>query len=105
MRKLIVVSLALTLVMSVVAFAQNATDKQSDKAVNVSGKISDDGKTFVTDDGKSLTVSNPEAVKGHEGHQVTLNAHVYPDKNEVHVMSVTMGKADKTEVKKDDSQK
>lgn len=107
MRKLIVVSLALTLVMSVVAFAQNATDtaKDSDKAVNVSGKISDDGKTFVTDDGKTLTVSNPEAVKGHEGHQVTLSAHVYPDKNEVHVMSVTMGKVDKTEMQKDNSQK
>lgn len=107
MKRLVVLSLALTLVFSIVAFAQNAADttKASDKAVNVSGKISDDGKSFVSDDGKTWTVSNPEALKGHEGHQVTLTAHVYPDKNEVHVTSVSMGKADKTEMKKDDSQK
>jgi len=29
-------------------------------------------------------------VKGHEGHHVTLNAHVYADKKEVHVMSLKM---------------
>lgn len=29
-------------------------------------------------------------VEGHEGHHVTLTAHVYADKNEVHVMSLKM---------------
>jgi hypothetical protein len=59
----------------------------------VTGKISDDGKTFVGDtDSKSWTISNPDAVKGHEGHHVILTAHVYADKNEVHVMSLKMAK-------------
>jgi hypothetical protein len=51
------------------------------------------GKTFTSDkDNKTWTIQNPEAVKGHEGHHVVLNAHVYPDKNEVHVMSLKMAK-------------
>jgi hypothetical protein len=63
------------------------------KAASVTGKISEDGKMFVSDkDGKSWTISNPDAVKGHEGHHVTLQAHVDADKNEVHVVSLKMAK-------------
>ena len=59
----------------------------------ITGKISDDGKTFVSDkDGKSWTISNPDAVKGHEGHHVTVKAHVDADKSEVNVMSLKMAK-------------
>jgi hypothetical protein len=66
----------------------------SAKAVDVVGKISDDGKTFTSDkDGKTWNIVNPDAVKGHEGHHVVLNAHVYADKGEVHVMSLKMAKA------------
>jgi hypothetical protein len=65
----------------------------SKNAVQVTGKIGDDGKTFVSDtDSNSGTITNPNAVKGHEGHHVTLTAHVYTDKNEVHVMSLKMAK-------------
>jgi pentapeptide MXKDX repeat protein len=65
----------------------------SSKPIQVTGKVSDDGKMFVNDkDSKSWTISNPEAVKGHEGHHVILTAHVYADKNEVHVMSLKMAK-------------
>jgi pentapeptide MXKDX repeat protein len=63
------------------------------KLMSVTGKISDDGKSFVGDkDSKSWTIVNPEAVKGHEGHHVTLKAHVNSDKMEVHVMSLKMAK-------------
>jgi pentapeptide MXKDX repeat protein len=63
------------------------------KLMSVTGKISDDGKSFVGDkDSKSWTIINPEAVKGHEGHHVTLKAHVNADKMEVHVMSLKMAK-------------
>jgi hypothetical protein len=65
----------------------------SKNAVQVTGKIGDDGKTFVSDkNSKSWTITNPDAVKGHEGHHVTLTAHVDADKNEVHVMSLKMAK-------------
>ena len=43
-------------------------------------------------DSKSWTITDPDAVKGHEGHHVTLTAHVYADKDEVHVMSLKMAK-------------
>jgi hypothetical protein len=41
-------------------------------------------------------------VKGHEGHHVSLSAHVYADKDQIHVMKVTMMK-EKTA--KDDTMK
>ena len=57
----------------------------------IAGKISDDGKTFTADKGsKQWTLQNPEDVKGHEGHHVKLQAHVYKATNELHVMKVTM---------------
>jgi hypothetical protein len=72
---------------------QTASSSQgkAGKLEHLKGKISDDGKTFTSDKDKATwTISNPEAVKGHEGHDVRLRAHVYPDKNEIHVMSVKM---------------
>ena len=95
MKKVMILGLALVFVMSAAAVAQDTmkSDASTKAAVNVTGKISDDGKSFVSDkDGKSWTIKNPEAVKGHEGHHVVLNAHVYADKGEVHVMSLKMAK-------------
>jgi pentapeptide MXKDX repeat protein len=99
MKKLIAICFAVALLTVGVASAQDTMQNDtmkadaSKKAVQVTGKISDDGKTFVGDtDSKSWTISNPDAVKGHEGHHVILTAHVYADKNEVHVMSLKMAK-------------
>jgi len=98
-KKLMIFSFALALLMSGLAVAQDTMKPDSmksdaaTKAISVTGKISDDGKTFVNDqDGKSWTINNADAVKGHEGHHVTLKAHVDADKNEVHVMSLKMAK-------------
>src|SRR5437660_568948 len=98
MKRLMAVIFALSLLTSLSLVAQDAP-KQDDtmksdasaKASNITGKISDDGKTFVSDkDGKSLTINNPDAVKGHEGHHVTLKAHVSADKTAVDVVSLKM---------------
>jgi len=68
-------------------------DNMSQKAVSVSGKVSADGKMFVSDnDNKTWTVSNPDALKSHEGHHVTVQAHADGSKNELHVNSVHMAK-------------
>jgi len=68
-------------------------DTTAKKAASVSGKISDDGKMFMDDkDNKNWTISNPDAVKGHEGHHVTVKAHVDAAKNEIHVTAVKIGK-------------
>src|SRR6204780_2034626 len=97
MKKLMAIIFALTLLTSLGLVAQDTMpqdSKKSDtstKAASITGKISDDGKTFVSDkDGKTWTISNPDAVKGHEGHHVTLKAHVSADKNEVEVVSLKM---------------
>jgi len=116
MKKLMLVSVTLALLMSTLALAQYGTKPndppqakaaESAKAVSLSGKISDDGKTFTSDkDKKSWRVANPEALKGHEGHEVTLKANVDATKNEIHVLSVKMGKSEmKDTMKKDEMQK
>jgi len=111
MKKLMLVSFVFALFISMTAMAQYGgtqdpaakqdapkADKASTKAVSLSGKVGEDGKTFTSEkDGKSFTVSNPEALKGHEGHEVTVKAHVDAAKNEIHVTSVKMGKEDMKE--------
>jgi hypothetical protein len=117
MKKLMLVVFMLGLFLSVMAVAQYTTqpgtmnqesakaEKASAKAVTLSG-ISADGRTFVSDkDNKTWTVSNPEALKGHEGHEVTLKAHVDEAKNEIHVTSVKMGKVEMKETKKEETKK
>jgi hypothetical protein len=97
MRKLVTILFALSTLMTFSLMAQDTTKQDtmkadtSMKASSVAGKISDDGKSFVSDkDGKSWTISNPDAVKGHEGHHVMLKARVSSDKNEVEVVSLKM---------------
>jgi hypothetical protein len=97
MKKLMAILFALTLLTSLSLVAQDTMKQDSmksdasTKAASITGKISDDGKSFVSDkDGKSWTISNPDAVKGHEGHHVTLKAHVSADKNQVDVVSLKM---------------
>jgi pentapeptide MXKDX repeat protein len=99
MKKLMTICFAAAILSFGVAVAQDTMKNDSMKAdapkgtVDVMGKIGADGKTFVGDkDMKSWTIINPEAVKGHEGHHVILTAHVYPDKMQVHVMSLKMAK-------------
>jgi len=102
MKKLMVCLLALTFAMSLTAFAQqdtNMSQTQADQAsakaplMTLKGTVKAEGDkvVFVNDkDGKSWDVMNPEELKGHEGHHVQLSAHVYADKNSVHVISVKM---------------
>jgi hypothetical protein len=115
MKKVSVGLLALTLAMGSIAFAQQDTaspssnpsqdtsmsqaqsDQMGAKAplMTLKGNVKADGDkyTFVNDkDGKSWDVMNPEELKGHEGHHVQLSAHVYADKNAIHIMSVKMVK-------------
>ena len=108
MRKLMTIVFALSLLTAFSLAAQDTTQQDnmksgpSTKASHITGKISDDGKTFVSDsDGKSYTINNPDAVKGHEGHHVTLKANVSSDQTSVDVVSLKM--AGDT-MKKDNSQ-
>ena len=103
MKKVMICLLALTFAMSLTAFAQydNKSQTQADQGaakaplMTLKGTVKADGDkyTFVDKEGKSWDVMNPEELKGHEGHHVQLSAHVYADKNSIHIMSVKMLKS------------
>jgi membrane protein implicated in regulation of membrane protease activity len=98
MKKLHIAALALsaaTLGIPVLAHVKSldTTQDQKPELMNIKGTVKADGDkiTFVADDGgKSWDVVNPETLKGHVGHHVELSAHVYKDKGQIHVMTVTM---------------
>jgi hypothetical protein len=107
MKKLLIPFLALGMMFSLSAVAQDTMAKPDDMSKpataaplkTLTGTVKADGDkiTFVNDaDQKSWDVMNPEKLKGHEGHHVQLSAHVYADKNTIHVMSVKMLKAEKS---------
>jgi len=109
MKKALPICIALSLL-----FFMSATSFAGDmgKATTVNGWITDDQcgakganagaadctkkcldggakMVVVTDsDQKVLTVSNPDALKGHEGHHVAVTGHV--EKDSIHVESVKM---------------
>lgn len=102
MKKLLMLVVAICLVFGTAAFAQDNMGQNGDMGKDkmasaplktLKGTVKADGDkiTFVNDkDQKSWDVMNPEALKGHEGHHVQVSAHVYADKNSIHVMSVKM---------------
>ena len=105
MKKLLVLAFGLVVLLLVSAAAQDTmkqdpgmqgtqtpSTQTSTKSTSVTGKVSDDGKTLTDEAGKSWTVSNPEALKGHEGHEVTVKGNTDPAKNEIEVKSVKMKK-------------
>jgi hypothetical protein len=106
MRKLLftLAALALVSLLATASFAADATTVNgwvSDSKCGVKGahegaaectkKCIDGGAStvIVTDkDQKILTVKNPEALKGHEGHHVAVTGHVEGDS--IHVESTKM---------------
>jgi hypothetical protein len=99
MKHLMTCLLILAFAMGMTAFAQDTMSAPSDQAaakaplMTLKGTVKTDGDklTFVNDkDGKSWDVMNPDELKAHDGHHVQLSAHVYVDKNQIHVMSVKM---------------
>lgn len=106
MKKLLVVLLMLTLVLVVVAVAKEGaavngwvTDakcglKGTSAAHAACAKkcIAAGEKTaFVPDDTQDvLIVDNPDSLKGHEGHHVTVTGNMDKDKKTIHVDSVKM---------------
>ena len=68
-------------------------NEQKPKLMDIKGTVKADGDKvmFVADDsGKTWDVVNPETLKDHVGHHVEVNAHVYADKGQIHVMKVKM---------------
>jgi hypothetical protein len=64
------------------------------KGVNLSGKVSHDGQTFLTDDDNKWSVSNAGALKGQEGRYVTVKCRMDLTKRAIHVLSVHQDQAE-----------
>jgi len=98
MKRMLLGALSVALVASSLALAQDqAKPAKSDnpgawatgaKPLTVSGKIGNDGKTFLTDIDTEWNVSNAEAVKGYEGRLATVKCFVDPERNRIRVLSV-----------------
>lgn len=106
MKRLLVVTLAVCVAFSIAAVAQEMGkgcdmgkhDASAAPLKTLKGTVKADGDkiTFVSDaDQKSWDVMNPETLKDHAGHHVQVSAHVYADKDQIHVMSVKMLKGSK----------
>jgi len=113
MKKLLAVLLVMSFALFVVA--AGASDMKG-KSSSINGWVSETGcaakhaadgggecvkkciskgakMVFVSDADKSVwVVENPEALAGHEGHHVTIDAHVDAKAKSVHVASVSMMK-------------
>ncbi len=109
MKKLFVLTVALLTMLTMGALAQDqstaSTKKSSKKSSTATsetgtmkaksgkwtGTIGQDGKSFTNDaDQSSWTISNPDKVKGHEGHHVTLHGKADTSAKSIDVTSVTM---------------
>jgi hypothetical protein len=111
MKKLLLMLVAVALFLGTAAFAQDSSQSSGSSGGAMSSdtgkaakekapplkwikgtvKAEGDKVQFVADKGgKTWDVVNPEALKGHEGHHVNVQAHVYADKDQIHVMQVKM---------------
>jgi len=107
MKTLQLAFLVLALSLSTVAFAQNNSGSRSDQGQQqaqtsnsqssqtsagnqqMSGTVSKNGKNFTNSaDNKTYSVSNSDALTGHEGQPVGLIVHVDPDNNVIHIIQV-----------------
>ena len=61
------------------------------KPLVVLGKVSADGKALLTDIDSEWEVSNPEALKGHEGRSVTVKCYVDTENNRIQILHVKKG--------------
>jgi ABC-type glycerol-3-phosphate transport system substrate-binding protein len=105
-KKLLVLVLGLFVALGIAAVAQENAGKSETstgkaaaaplKMLKGTVKSEGDKVTFVSDtDQKSWEVMNPETLKDHVGHHVQVSAHVYADKDQIHVMKVKMLKEGK----------
>ena len=67
------------------------------RSTSIMGTVSEHGEKlrFVTDQ-RAWKVDNPETLKGHEGHYVRVNAHIYADKDSIYITEVKMPTASET---------
>jgi hypothetical protein len=76
--------------------ARRAGSAMSTKPLVVSGKVSLDGKSLLTDIDSEWVFSNPEVLKGHEGLRVTVKCYVDTGRSRIQILRV---KKEESEIK------
>jgi hypothetical protein len=71
--------------------APNSGASAPQKALTVSGRVSDDGKLLLTDIDAEWAVSNAESLRGQEGRMVVVRCYVDSEKNRIRILSVKRG--------------
>ena len=89
MKKLVLYILAVPFLLPASAFGQNhdATRSSSAKAVTISGRVSEDGKSLITRDGQAWPITNLGALSGHEGRQVKAKCQIASGTHDILVLS------------------
>ena len=98
MKNILIMVFSVMVFVSLGGWAQTSSQKNeksstatSAKAMNITGTVSSDGKMFTADkDNKSWKIDNPDEVKAHEGHHVSIKANEDAATDTVHVNSVKM---------------
>ena len=90
MKKLVLCFLAVPLLLPVFAFGQNqnAAGSSSAKAITISGRVSEDGKSLIAKNGEPWTVANLGALAGHENQQVKIKCLKILADHQLHVLSI-----------------
>jgi hypothetical protein len=94
MKRSVLATLAMAMAISGSIFAQEKPALSADhaafsaKPLTVSGKVSADGKTLLTDIDSEWLVSNADVLKGHEGRAVRVKCYVDTEKNSMKILSV-----------------
>jgi hypothetical protein len=98
MKRIFIAAFSLMVLVTLGGWAQTSSKQEksstttpSAKAMNVTGTVSADGKTFTADKtDKTWKIDNPEEVKAHETHHVSVNATEDAATDTLHVNSVKM---------------
>lgn len=94
MRHFVCACLAVVLLASMTIAQSSTKSAASGQAIAkrvfvISGEVSDDGTTLVSDEINKWTVTNAASLKGYEGAHVTVRCRVDPDKHAMRVLSVS----------------
>jgi hypothetical protein len=108
MKSLLLAILSLCFVVNVVALSPHVRNQSPGKVqaaagaglATMMGTVQDGDKLRFVTDQRAWNVDNPESLKGHEGHYVRVRAHVYSNRDSIHITEVNLPTA--TETRKDD---
>lgn len=90
MKKLVLCFLAVPLLLPVSAFGQdrNPANSNAAKAITMSGRVGEDGKSLIAKNGESWSVMNPDALAGHVSQQVKVKCQISSATHDIRVFSV-----------------